>query len=190
MNYYQIFEINEGSTQDEIKKAYRKLANKYHPDKNQGDIGFENKFKQINLIYLILSDPQKRIIYDTTLVKNETHSFRQTSYKKTTQNSEHKYNKKATTILVKAKSSKSFRLFASYLIICLIYFVGSLFLNSDSKHIDKYNKTEVNDNIDSSLNTGDINFHKSDSIIRPLNQSPKNETEEEIRNNKTGDIKF
>jgi len=63
-DYYKILGVGKTATQDEIKKAYRKLANKYHPDKNKGDKSGEEKFKDINEANGILSDPVKRKKYD------------------------------------------------------------------------------------------------------------------------------
>ncbi len=60
---YQTLEVSENATQDEIKKAYRKLARKYHPDVNK-DKEAEEKFKEINAAYEILSDSKKRAQYD------------------------------------------------------------------------------------------------------------------------------
>lgn len=62
--YYQILNINKNSTETEIKKSYRKLAMKYHPDKNQGNKDAENQFKKISEAYEVISDPEKRKIYD------------------------------------------------------------------------------------------------------------------------------
>ena len=63
-DYYKILEISRNANGDEIKKAFRKLALKYHPDRNAGDKEAELKFKQINEAYQVLSDEQKRAIYD------------------------------------------------------------------------------------------------------------------------------
>ena len=62
--YYQTLNINKNSTETEIKKSYRKLAMKYHPDKNPGNQEAENKFKEISEAYEVLSDPEKRQLYD------------------------------------------------------------------------------------------------------------------------------
>lgn len=63
-DYYKILGVANTATQDEIKKAYRKLANKYHPDKTRGDKAAEEKFKDINEANGILSNPEKRKKYD------------------------------------------------------------------------------------------------------------------------------
>ncbi len=63
-DYYQILEVEKTSTDAEIKKAYRRLALKYHPDRNPGDNVSEEKFKEINEAYACLSDPQKKSNYD------------------------------------------------------------------------------------------------------------------------------
>lgn len=63
-DYYTTLGVNKGASADELKKAYRKLAMKYHPDKNQGDAKAEEKFKEISAAYDILKDDQKRAAYD------------------------------------------------------------------------------------------------------------------------------
>jgi len=63
-DYYKILGVNKSASQEEIKKAYRKLAVKYHPDKNKGDKAAEEKFKEIGEAHEVLRDPEKRKLYD------------------------------------------------------------------------------------------------------------------------------
>ncbi|MBU4193770.1 MAG: molecular chaperone DnaJ [Actinobacteria bacterium] len=63
-DYYKILGVGRKATEDEIKKSYRKLAHKYHPDKNQGDKDSEEKFKEVTESYEVLSDAEKRKQYD------------------------------------------------------------------------------------------------------------------------------
>jgi len=64
-DYYEILGVNRGASVDEVKKAYRKLALQYHPDRNPDDPNAEDKFKEASEAAEVLSDPQKRQIYDT-----------------------------------------------------------------------------------------------------------------------------
>lgn len=64
MDYYNTLGVSKDATADQIKKGYRKMALKYHPDKNQGDAAAEAKFKEVSEAYEVLSDEQKRQMYD------------------------------------------------------------------------------------------------------------------------------
>ena len=63
-DYYEVLGLSKGASEDEIKKAYRKLAKQYHPDMNPGDKVAEGKFKEVNEAYDVLSDPDKKGKYD------------------------------------------------------------------------------------------------------------------------------
>src|SRR5437660_5052919 len=63
-DYYKVLGVGKGASDEEIKKAYRKLARKYHPDRNPGDKQAEERFKEISQAHDVLSDPGKRKQYD------------------------------------------------------------------------------------------------------------------------------
>jgi len=63
-DYYEVLEVHRNASETEIKKAYRRLALKYHPDKNPGDKAAEEQFKELTEAYTVLSDAQKRAAFD------------------------------------------------------------------------------------------------------------------------------
>eukprot|EP00227_Mantoniella_beaufortii_P010172 CAMPEP_0197588392 /NCGR_PEP_ID=MMETSP1326-20131121/9692_1 /TAXON_ID=1155430 /ORGANISM="Genus nov. species nov., Strain RCC2288" /LENGTH=120 /DNA_ID=CAMNT_0043153217 /DNA_START=102 /DNA_END=460 /DNA_ORIENTATION=- len=63
-DYYKTLGLNRGASEDQIKRSYRKLALKYHPDKNQGNAEAANKFAELGNAYGVLSDADKRQVYD------------------------------------------------------------------------------------------------------------------------------
>src|SRR6516164_8094201 len=63
-DYYAVLGLEKGVSEEEIKKAYRRLAVKYHPDKNPGDKTAEEQFKELGEAYEVLNDPQKRTAYN------------------------------------------------------------------------------------------------------------------------------
>ncbi len=77
-DYYEILGINKDASQSEIKKSFRSLARKYHPDKNPDNPESEIKFKEVQEAYAILSDPNEKRKYDTyaTMVPEAHHSDR------------------------------------------------------------------------------------------------------------------
>ena len=63
-DYYEVLGVGRDANEDTLKKAYRKLAMKYHPDRNQGDAEAEVRFKEVSEAYEILKDGEKRAAYD------------------------------------------------------------------------------------------------------------------------------
>ena len=79
MNYYEVLGVSQNATQDEIKKAYRNLAFKYHPDRNPDNKEAEEKFKEISTAYDVIGDETKRRNYDLSGFRDDSsRSYQQT----------------------------------------------------------------------------------------------------------------
>ena len=74
-DYYDVLGIGRGADEKEIKRAYRKLAKKYHPDINPGDKEAEQKFKELTEAYNVLSDSEKKKLYDQYGCRNLGSAF-------------------------------------------------------------------------------------------------------------------
>ncbi len=204
MNYYELFEININASQAEIKKAYRNLAKKYHPDNHQGDPAFDSKFKEINLVYGILSDQNKRRQYDESLNdfrnqntdyiynknKKEYYSYRSENAnnynsKKNESDNEFKFRSVKKSITSSILESRLFSWAVTILFFYLLSTVSDFICNSKKIDTNEINMTESEN--DSSLNTGEIYFYKEDTSL--IDESIK-EKNNKIKSNETGDIKF
>ena len=78
-NYYDILGVSKNATADEIKRAYRTLAFKYHPDRNQGNAAAEEKFKKISAAYDVLGDDAKRRNYDLGGYSSDNYAYNSSS---------------------------------------------------------------------------------------------------------------
>ena len=63
-DYYEILQVDKQASEADLKSAFRKMAKKFHPDRNQGDEDSEKRFKEVGEAYEVLKDPQKRAAYD------------------------------------------------------------------------------------------------------------------------------
>ncbi len=216
-NYYEKFGLKENATEKDIQVAYRKLALKYHPDKNGGEAKFDNIFKQINEIYETLSDTTKRQSYDHKLrIEREDEANRSNEKSKYTQR---EYSTDATTATkeypkkreyefeIPSKVKNFFNTIIGWGITLFILFIltniSKWFSNSAHQTNSYDTNSQYYEKTDSSLSTGEINFGRSnsndnfkkDSLFDsiPTNRKPikkkvlKKITETET---KTGEIKF
>ena len=211
--YYEKFGLDETASLEEIKKAYRRLALKYHPDKNGGDKKFENIFKQIHIIYETLSEPENRRQYDSELKmkRNSEEQYKsenqkdnnKQNYQKTNTPPKQSYyytNQRTTKNPIK-KDYGSFIILTIFLIIFFWFIIFSPKHNSrlnDSSNPD-YSGSSNSNNNNYNTSTGEINFGNStpkksfleDStkkILSPLkfklNNSKKRIYKEPIKDNK------
>jgi DnaJ-domain-containing protein 1 len=200
-NYYQILGIEPNATPDEIKKAYRKLSLKFHPDKNPDDKYFETRFKEINEAYSILGNSQKKEVYDSELnefdfinsdlknahdylkqeadkLKAEREKFereKNTSKVKDTPRSQPIKAEQKVNVSNKSKSNDSV---AAIFLILAIFFVGYMILLNHEPKIQSYDEPyeppiEVVDSASSPV--GDF----SNTEAFPNNVTNSNQIEEE-----------
>jgi curved DNA-binding protein CbpA len=180
--YYEKFGIKETASALDIKIAYRKLAIKYHPDKNEGDKKSENIFKQVNNIYETLSDVDSRRQYDAELKRmrgaerqytstNQEYQ-RQQDYQQTNSSprKEDKYTYRKTTSSTKyapfEKDFSGFTILSTLgIIVFAIYFTSNTSKKSigNNPSILEYDSNLVNSNYnnENSPSTGEINFGSS-----------------------------
>lgn len=212
-NYYEKFGVKESATEKDIKSAYRKLALKYHPDKNGGDVKFDNIIKQINEIYEILSDKAKRQSYDYKLkVEKENIRSNSTKYK---ENIKSQYSTANTPYNeysgnqnyefdIPTKRNNFFNTIIGWVLTIISLFVfksiSEWVFSSPKKtesHIKNNNYYEKND---SSLPTGEIIFGtdssklvpKTSSINKPVRKMINQKVMKKYKKmeTKTGEIKF
>lgn len=131
VNHYQILGLQLGATDAQIKSAYRKLAMKYHPDKNPGNISAEAMMKQINVAYSILCDPKQKQWHDFYLrPKTQKPTMAQPVYKtKSTYTYSYTSTTKSRPGGVKSdtfKSKRDIQILAKQIIGCFIFFAVGL----------------------------------------------------------------
>jgi len=140
MNYYEILGLSSSATDEEIKKAFRRLALKHHPDRNAGDKSSEAIFKLISQAYEVLSDPDKRKLYDSGKSTNKSQEKKADSKEKAADKKQQGEPKQEFTPEV------------------LRSFTQKVLNNLESKGISTFDSRSVFDHIISILSTGNINF--------------------------------
>jgi uncharacterized protein (TIGR02145 family) len=147
-NYYYILGIHSAATESEIKKAYRKLSLKFHPDKNDGDKFFEDRFKEINEAYENLIIPEKRKVYDEILneQENQEEQTRQEQRDQVQKNQEehrrHGQSEHEQKRLI-AKFVRPFFFIALVSVVCCI-FIFYFFQSRKSRSTSKLNESNYN----------------------------------------------
>lgn len=149
-NYYQILGLEKDATPEEIKKTYRKLSLKFHPDKNLGDVYFESRFKEINEAYSVLDNPEKRKIYDekfTAFFKDGEDFEKMADYLRKEAEKLKKEKEKFESEKTKSNSNESIKkkqleinysaIFATALILFVLFMIINSAKNSKSS-IDNY----------------------------------------------------
>jgi len=172
-DYYYILGLSQNASSDEIKKAYRKLSIKFHPDKNDGDKFFEERFKDINEAYETLIDDAKRKIYDA-LLRTGSASKPGENYSNNNQNTSAKTRSRV------AKRKRATLLFILGGLLFLVPFFIRLAVNkiNEKERTEKYNmllRDTTNHNIDTTHNTlnDSVSLLKIyDTTVSPPSTSP------------------
>ena len=157
-NYYDILQLKNFATNGEIKKSFRQLAIKYHPDKNKGRKDFDEKFKEIANAYEVLSNPTKKKDFDFRLTQQYLHKKEQTTQTNYSQ------QKRATKTKSTGKGKKEEVVKTSiFWIITIVIFIIYLISNSDNKTTT--GNTKVDKELQKKKNakkpkTGEIDFKK------------------------------
>lgn len=160
-NYYEILQIKNFATDGEIKKSFRQLAIKYHPDKNKGRKDFEEKFKEIANAYEILTDPIKKRDFDFRLSQHDqnkrTTGTTRTNYSEPKQTTNTKSQKEEK----KEEGSKA----SIFWIIAIVIFIIYLISSSNSDNETTTGNTKADKELEKKENakkprTGEIDFKK------------------------------
>lgn len=155
-NYYEILQIKNFAIDREIKKAFRQLAIKYHPDKNKGRSDYEERFKEIASAYEMLSDPIKKSDFDFRLSQEKLNNTRQETSRPTTK-TESKHDNKE-------KEERSLKVPLVW-ILAIIIFIIYLISNSDSETKTTTGNTKADKELEKEENakkpkTGEVDFKK------------------------------
>lgn len=161
-NYYEILQIKNFATDREIKKAFRQLAIKYHPDKNKGRKDCEERFKEIASAYEILSDPIKKRDFDFRFSQENLNNVKQETYRPTAKTESKRPTEPKNNY--KEKEEKSFKVplfWIVAIIIFMIYFIS----NSDSETKTTTGNEKVDKELEKKENakkpeTGEVDFKK------------------------------
>jgi curved DNA-binding protein CbpA len=173
-DYYYILGVDKNATIEEIKKAYRKLSLKFHPDKNNGDKFFEERFREVNEAYETLNDVNKRRLYDLNSVNSNAHftntnntnsnQNKQSETKQQESNANPQFDKTNYTNVIKSKSNKGVRIFIfTVLAIIILTFVKAIVSKSiNNSAIENYNgELQNKENEYSTTDTSAMTFDTS-----------------------------
>lgn len=161
-NYYEILQIKNFATDREIKKAFRQLAIKYHPDKNKGRKDYEERFKEIASAYEILSDPIKKRDFDFRFSQQNLNDTRQETSRPTTKTESKRPTEPKNNS--KEKEEKSLKV-PLFWILAIIIFIIYLISNSDSGTKTTTGNTKADKELEKEENakkpkTGEVDFKK------------------------------